>query len=291
MKNLLSELVKLTEELELEEGVNQTIVQNLTIRKHANPITAHSLFKPLFCLNLQGQKELELGDDVYRYGPGQYILASADLALTGHVHKVSIKKPFYGIVIEIDPLMIVEVLKDMQFYKHKSETPKRALAVSNADFHILDAVKRLLATLHNKDQASFLSRIYIKEIIFLLLSSESGQTLLQLGLMGSQFQRIKKSITYIINNFKDKLDVATLSKDAGMSSSSFHKFFKEVTGLSPIQFQKKMRLIEARGLVLEGSRDIADIAFYVGYDSPSQFSREYSREFGNSPKADRDNSI
>jgi len=287
MENLIKELIEITERLELTEGVNQTEISNLTIRKHSTPITATSIFKPLFCLNLQGNKEITLGDDEYKYGPGQYILASADLALTGKVLNVSEERPFYGIIIEIDPIIIVEVLKDMSFYKVKNSTPKRALVVNCSDERLLNAIKRLLQTLDNENDIRFLSKLYIKEIVFLLLNTQHGHTLLQLGLMGTQFQRIKNSITYIIDNFRNKINVDKLAKDAGMSSSSFHKFFKEVTGLSPIQFQKKTRLMEAKGMIREGSNDISDIAFYVGYESPSQFSREYSREFGKSPKEDR----
>lgn len=288
MKKLLNEMIKIVEELSLNEGVNNTLVPNLTIRKHSGPITAHSIFKPLFCLNLQGYKEIDLGDDHYHYGPGQYILASSELALTGRVLDVSAKKPFYGIIIDIDPLLIVEVLKDLPFHQSKGDRPKRALAVNNADERLLDAIKRLLLTLKNKEERDVLAKLYIREILFYLIHSKEGQTILQLGLMGSQFHRIKNSVTYIIQNFKNKIDIETLSLEAGMSSSSFHKFFKEVTGLSPIQFQKKTRLMEARNQVLEGTADIAGIAFNVGYDSPSQFSREYSRAFGLSPKADRE---
>ncbi|MBX3617335.1 AraC family transcriptional regulator [Nitrosomonas sp.] len=287
MKENLKELIEIVDKLNLSEGINETAIPILTIRKHSESITAHSIFTPLFCLNLQGNKEIDLGDEHYFYGPGQFILVSAELALTGRVTNVSKKNPFYGIIIEIDPLLIIDVLKDMPFYKKDKSTPKRALVVNTADNKIFDATKRLLLTLNAKDEIPILSKLYIKEILFRLLQIDSGQTLAQLGLMGSQFQRIKNSISFITNNFKDKLNVDELAHAAGMSTASFHKFFKEVTGFSPIQFQKKIRLIEARGLILSNSKGISDIAFSVGYESPSQFSREYSRKFGISPNEER----
>lgn len=287
MKNTIKELIRLVSHIPLSEGVNQTKVDILSIRKHSTAITAHSIFKPLFCLNLQGDKILEIGEDKYEYKAGQYVLASTDLALTGHVKNVSSKKPFYGIIIDIDPIMIVEVLNEMTFYDSKNSTPKRALTINDANEQILDAIKRLIETLGTDENSKVLSRLYIKEIIFLLIKENKNGPLLQMGMMGSQFQKIKSSISHIITNYHDKINVDDLAQKAGMSSSSFHKYFKDVTGLSPIQFQKKTRLMNARGHIISSSKDIAEIAFDVGYDSPSQFSREYLRQFGLSPKNDR----
>lgn len=287
MKNQMKELISLVREMPLSEGVNRTKVDVLSIRKHSAPITAHSIFKPLFCLNLQGDKILEIGDESYEYFPGQYILASAELALTGHVQKVNSQRPFYGIIIDIDPVMIVEVLNEMNFYDSKNSSPKRALSIKDANEKLLDAVKRLIETLGEEENSKVLSKLYIKEIIYLLIKENKEGTLMQMGMIGSQFQKIKSSISHIITNYQDKINVDDLAGKAAMSSSSFHKYFKDVTGLSPIQFQKKTRLMNARGHILSTSKDIAEIAFEVGYESPSQFSREYSRQFGISPSEER----
>ncbi len=289
MKNQIKEIISIIEKLSLFEGVNSTKIDLLSIRKHSFPVTAHSIFKPLFCLNLQGDKVLEVGDEEYRYNQGQYILASADLALTGHVKRVSKDKPFYGVIIDLDPIMIVEVLNEMTLPHSKKSTPKKALSVRDADVKILDAIKRLLGTLDQNENSKILSKLYMKEIIFLLVSNNKDDAILQMGMIGSQFQRIKSSISHIITNYQDKINIDELAQKAAMSSSSFHKYFKDVTGLSPIQFQKKTRLMNARGHIISSSKDIAEIAFEVGYESPSQFSREYSRQFGHSPKEERSN--
>ena len=273
----------------LSEGVNSTKIDLLSIRKHSYPLTAHSIFKPLFCLNLQGDKVLEVGDKEYKYNQGQYILASADLALTGHVKRVSKEKPFYGVIIDLNPIMIVEVLNEMTLTHSKSPAAKNALSVREADEKILDAVKRLLETLDQDENSNILSKLYIKEIIYLLINNNKDDAILQMGMIGSQFQKIKSSISHIITNYQNKINVDELAQKAAMSSSSFHKYFKDVTGLSPIQFQKKTRLMNARGHIISSSKDIAEIAFEVGYESPSQFSREYSRQFGVSPKEERNN--
>lgn len=275
----------------LSEGVNSTKIDLLSIRKHSYPLTAHSIFKPLFCLNLQGDKVLEVGDKEYKYNQGQYILASADLALTGHVKRVSKEKPFYGVIIDLNPIMIVEVLNEMTLTHSKSPAAKNALSVREADEKILDAVKRLLETLDQDENSNILSKLYIKEIIYLLISNNKDDAILQMGMIGSQFQKIKSSISHIITNYQSKINVDELAQKAAMSSSSFHKYFKDVTGLSPIQFQKKTRLMNARGHIISSSKDIAEIAFEVGYESPSQFSREYSRQFGVSPKEERTNAL
>ena len=287
MKNKIKEIISIIENLALFEGVNETEIEHLSIRKHSYPITAHSIFKPLFCLNLQGDKILEVGDEEYKYKQGQYILASADLALTGHVKRVSKDKPFYGVIIDLDPIMIVEVLNQMTLNHSKNSTPKKALSVKDADEKILDALKRLLETLNQSEDSKILSNLYMKEIIYLLVSNNKNDAILQMGMIGSQFQRIKSSISHIIEHYQDKINVDDLAQKAAMSSSSFHKYFKDVTGLSPIQFQKKTRLMNARGHIISSVKDIAEIAFEVGYEIPSQFSKEYSRQFGLSPKEER----
>lgn len=291
MKNQIKEIISIIEKMSLSEGVNPTKINLLSIRKHSFPITAHSIFKPLFCLNLQGDKSLVVGDKEYRYNQGQYILASADLALTGHVKRVSKEKPFYGVIIDLDPIMIVEVLNEITLANSKNSKPKKAVSVRDADEKILDAIKRLLETLGQNEDSKVLSKLYIKEIIYLLLSNNKDDAIIQMGMIGSQFQRIKSSVTHIITNFQDKINVDDLAQKAAMSSSSFHKYFKDVTGLSPIQFQKKTRLMNARRHIISSSKDIAEIAFEVGYESPSQFSREYSRQFGLSPKEERSKAL
>ncbi len=291
MKNKIKEIINILEKMTLSEGVNSTKIDLLSIRKHSYPLTAHSIFKPLFCLNLQGDKVLEVGDKEYKYNQGQYILASADLALTGHVKRVSKEKPFYGVIIDLNPIMIVEVLNEMTLTHSKSPAAKNALSVREADEKILDAVKRLLETLDQDENSNILSKLYIKEIIYLLISNNKDDAILQMGMIGSQFQKIKSSISHIITNYQSKINVDELAQKAAMSSSSFHKYFKDVTGLSPIQFQKKTRLMNARGHIISSSKDIAEIAFEVGYESPSQFSREYSRQFGVSPKEERTNAL
>ncbi|EQC48297.1 AraC-type transcriptional regulator N-terminal domain protein [Bacteriovorax sp. BSW11_IV] len=286
MKDNIREVVEIIENLSPQEGENKTKVSGLIIRKHSSELITHSVFRPLFCLTVQGDKEVEIGGTIYNYGSGDYVLVSADLALTATISNVSEEKPYLGVLIELDPLLVIDVLKDVTFEKRLNPSPERAVVVDHAEDRIVDAIKRLLLTLKN-DENEYLSKLYIREIIFHLLSKENGHTLYQLGLMGGQFQKIKKSISLILNNYKDKINIEDMAKLAAMSTSSFHKSFKDVTGLSPIQYQKKIRLMQARALITGSGEDISSVAFEVGYESPSQFSREYLRQFGKTPSEER----
>lgn len=288
MKNMLEEMTETICDLPLGEGENQLSVPFLSVRKDSQELVVHSFFKPLYCLTVQGDKEVEIGDQQFQYGAGDFILVSAELAITGKICNVSEEKPYLGVILEIDPLLVAEVLNDMVRLKPSKKSFQKAVVVQKASVELLDVTKRLLfLEKRSLEEQRILGRLYVKEIIFYLLTSSAGQSLLQMSFAGSRYQKVRDSISAIMRDYSEKLSVEDLADKAHMSASSFHKAFKRVTGMSPIQFQKKVRLTKARDLVVSKAGEISTIAFDVGYESPSQFSREYLRQFGCSPKDDR----
>jgi AraC-like DNA-binding protein len=242
--------------------------------------------EPSFCMIVQGEKEVWLGEECYRYGPGNYIVASVDLPVTGQVIKASADSPYLALKLEFTSSEILEVLSESDIQSGQRKNAKRAMFISESEPSLLDAVCRLACLLDNPKHIPILAPLFKKEILYWILQGPHGEALRQIALEGSNASRIRNVIEYIMKNYEKPIRIEDLAEIANMSVASLHRHFKEVTAMSPIQFQKQLRLQEARRLLLAESTDIADVAFRVGYESQSQFSREYSRTFGFSPRAD-----
>lgn len=281
------ELAKLIERYSGRDGVHATAIPSLFFTRRSKVTGSNfAVYNPSFCIVVQGVKEVLLGQERFIYGPTDYLVASVDLPVTGQVMEASSQVPYLSLKLEFTPGQILEILSDSEVRIDPKENAKRGMFVSRMELSLLDAVIRLARLLDNPKDIPVLAPLITKEILYRVLQEQHGVTLEQIAIEGSSTKRIRDVIEHIMNNYDTSFRIEELSEIANMSVSSLHRHFKEVTAMSPIQFQKQLRLQEARRLLLSESTDAADVAFRVGYESPSQFSREYSRMFGFSPIQD-----
>lgn len=209
-----------------------------------------------------------------------------NLPVIGQIIKASTDAPYLSLKLEFTPNQILEVLNECNIKVTFNENARRAMFVGEMESSIQDAVLRLVRLLDTPGEIPFLAPLYVKEILFRLLQGPYGGELAQIAVEGSSTYRIREAIEYIVHHCEQPFRIEDLAETASMSVSSFHRHFKEITAMSPLQFQKQLRLQEARRLLMAESADAADVAFRVGYESASQFSREYARMFGAPPRAD-----
>jgi AraC-like DNA-binding protein len=232
----------------------------------------------------QGAKRLVLGDRVYDYRAGQYLVASVDLPVTGQYVEASVAEPALGFGLTLRPAAIADLLLTTEFPRVGSAPP--GLAVSDASFELIDAAVRMLRLLDRPRDVPVLAPMIEREILWLLITGEQGAIVRQLGLADSSLTHVRRAVSWIREHYAETIRVDELAQLARMSVSAFHRSFQAVTAMSPIQFQKQIRLHEARLLLVTRPDDIAGVGYAVGYDSPSQFSREYRRQYGAPPSQD-----
>ena len=270
-----------------QDGVHGTKIPSLFFIRHSD-ITGptYGVYKPSFCMVVQGAKEVWLGQERFTYSSANYLVASVDLPVTARVTDSSVDLPYLGLKLEFTTAQILEVLSDSRVHIGPHNHSNRGMFVSQMESSLLDAVLRLVGLLDNPEDIPFLGSIITKEILYRILQGQHGMTLEQIAIEGSAGYQIRDVIEHIASHFERSFRIEELAEIANMSVASLHRHFKEVTTMSPIQFQKQLRLQKARRLLLSESADAADVAFRVGYESPSQFSREYSRLFGLPPRED-----
>lgn len=282
-----NELANIIEHYLEEDGVQRTAIPFLFIMRRSNATgLSHGIYKPSFCLVAQGEKEVWLAKDHFLYSPADYLVASVHLPVTTQVTEATPDVPYLGLRLEFSPSQILKVLHDSELRATPKENPKRAMFVSHIESSLLDAVIRLARLLDTPEDIPMLAPLYTEEILYRVLQGQNGDILKGIVMEESSIRQIRDVIEHIMNNFNHSFRIEELAEIANMSISSFHRYFKEVTAMSPIQFQKQMRLQEARRLLLTESADASDVAYRVGYESSSQFSREYSRMFGFPPIQD-----
>src|ERR1700736_4135519 len=236
----------------------------------------------------QGRKRLVLGDCFYDYGVGQYLVASVDLPVTGQVIDAVPGSPALGFGMTLEPAVIAELMlrAGPGDLPRSSGTSRPGIAVSDAPDELLDAVVRLLRLLDRPRDRKALVPLVKREILWRLMTGEQGEAVRQLGLADSSLSHIRRAVRWIRENYARPFRVEEVAQLSGMSVSAFHRNFQAVTAMSPIQFQKHIRLQAARLLLANHPNDITGVGHRVGYDSPSQFSREYRRQFGAPPSLD-----
>jgi AraC-like DNA-binding protein len=248
------------------------------------------VIEPTLSVIAQGIKQTELNGRTFTYGPGQFLVVSVELPVIGHVTHATVEEPFLAVVLELRPERIAALLLDTA-----SGATARAgagdampvgIAVSDASGALVDAIGRLLALLDAPDDAAALAVGVEREVLWRLLTGPQGKTVRQIGLADSRLAHLARAIRWIRGHYNETLRVEELAALATMSVSSFHRHFRAVTSMTPIQYQKQIRLREARARLLADPGDITGVGFAVGYDSPSQFSREYRRMFGVPPSRD-----
>ena len=246
-----------------------------------------AIARPIFALPVQGRKRIVFDGHIYDYGAGDFLVVSVDLPITGQFLEASKEEPALGVGLDLRPeviaALILEALPDEGRPLPRLAPP---LAVNQANVALLDAVHRLLLLLDHPQDVPALAPLIEREIAWRLLTGPSGAVVRQIGLMDSSFSQVGRVIRSIREHPAESFRIEQLAEQANMSLSTFHRHFRAITSLSPVQFQKRIRLQEARLLLMGGDLDVAETAFAVGYDSPSQFIREYRREYGASPGQD-----
>ena len=246
----------------------------------------HSVYKPSLCVVAQGSKEFFLNDDRYVYDPDNYLLVTAELPLVGQVLDASKEQPYLSLLLELDTTLVSSVITEVGDIAPQNDANVKAINVSSLDADLLDAVLRLVELLDKPSEVPFLAPMITKEIIYHLWVNDQRDRLLHIVNSEGNTSLIAKAIELINDNFDQQLRVESIASELGMSVSGFHSHFKEVTAMSPLQYQKRLRLQEARRLLLVGGLNTTDVAFRVGYNDSSHFSREYKGIFGLPPKQD-----
>ncbi len=241
-----------------------------------------SLYEPALCLVLQGAKQVMIGDRLLRYDPASYFITSVELPASGWVVEATPAKPYVAVTLRLDRASLSGLISDMPV---AAEGETRGFGVSAVTPDLLDAWARLIALLDTPDDIPVLAPIHEREILYRLLKGPQGGVLRQIVRTDSRLSRVRQAIVWIRAHFDEMLRVEDLAERAGMSPASFHRHFKAVTAMSPLQYQKTLRLQEARRLLI-ASGGAARAAHMVGYESASQFSREYARMFGAPPHRD-----
>lgn len=241
---------------------------------------------PALAIVVQGAKRTELSDRTYHYGVGQYLVAGAELPVTGTITEADREKPFLAFVMELDPVAVAALLLQTKDGEREPEGGACAMAVGDAGPELLGATRRLLGLLDHPEDREALAPLYEREILWRLITGEQGAMVRRIGLADSHLTQISRAIGWIRAHYLETLSVGRLAEISSMSISSFHRHFRAVTRMTPIQFQRQLRLQEARALLASRPGDVAGAGFAVGYGSPSQFSREYRRMYGIAPGQD-----
>jgi AraC-like DNA-binding protein len=264
----------------------RTPVDGLLVSKIDTSEPEYSLTAPLLVVMTQGGKRLLLGDQVFEYQAGHYLVVTTDLPVTGHFIATP-RVPSLAMGLVLRPAAIAPLLLEIPAERSsRAATPERAIATGQADLDLLDAVTRLLRLLDHPADMPVLAPLIEREILWRLLTGPHGAMIRQIGMAGSALSHVNQAIQWIRDNYAEPTRIEDLARLAGMSTSAFHRHFRAVTNMSPLQFQKRIRLQEARELLIARAGDVTGVGHLVGYDSPSQFNREYRRLFGAPPGQD-----
>ncbi|MCE9842483.1 AraC family transcriptional regulator [Vibrio alginolyticus] len=287
---LASAIEKLAKHIEKwANGANQydTEIPGLKFSRWATPTPPTSYtHNPSICLIAQGRKRVLLGEDSFVYDANHFLISSVDLPIITNIIEASEDKPYLGVIMELDLTEISQLIVDSELTFNQSKEAQKGIAVGELSEPLLDAFLRLIELLDEGQSIKILAPIIKREIFYRLLITEQGARLNQIVTAGSHSHQIAKAIDWLKNNFVKPLSVSELAAYSGMSKSAFYTHFRSMTSMTPLQFQKKLRLSEARRLMLTENLDAMATTFKVGYESPSQFSREYSRLFGAPPSKD-----
>lgn len=267
-------------------GYYPTAIEPLVFVRCDTSKTMQDVSEPLFAIVVQGEKKLSLSEEIFQYGVAQYLVTSVDLPLSVCMIEATPDQPYLGLKLNLDPVQLCEIIVQTNPDIDTKENAVRGLCISDASPSLIDCAIRLTKLLDTPQDIPFLAPLMIREIYYRLLTDEQGEAVRQVATSGSNMQRIADVIKQIKTEFAQPLRVEELAEQANMSAASFHRHFKAVTSMSPLQYQKHLRLMNARQIMLAEAIDATQAAYRVGYESTSQFSREYSRMFGAPPIRD-----
>ncbi|QYA12504.1 AraC family transcriptional regulator [Rhizobium sp. AB2/73] len=270
-----------------DNGVFPTGIDGLLIMRSTEPKMPHAMiYRPALCVILQGAKQLVLNERVIDYAEMQALIISIELPAAGRVIQASVEKPYIAISLEFDAGMMREVMEQLDKPPKPAGGTQLGIFVENLGDELADCLVRLTRLLSNPSAIPVLYPAIMREICFWMLTGPNGGEVCKLVLPDGQTRRIADAIRLLRDNFTEQVRIEQLAAVARMSPSSFHQHFKTLTSMTPLQYQKQMRLLEARRLMVAGHANVETAAYRVGYESASQFSREYTRMFGTPPKRD-----
>ena len=269
------------------EGLFPTAIEGLNIvRSYQSMMPMRDIYRPSLCVVLQGGKELHLGGDTLIYREMECLVVSVGVPATGQIVKADELNPYIGVMIDFDVATLREVLSQIDFSPKQVEYPSPCAFVAKVDAPLADCILRMVRLLATPKAIPILAPSIVREICYWLISGPHGAQICKLALPDSNIERVVRAVSMLHTNFAETLRIEQLADLAHMSPSSFHQHFKALTLMTPLKFQKQLRLLEARRLMVTQAANVAEAAYKVGYESPSQFSREYSRTFGVAPKQD-----
>lgn len=271
------------------DGIHATAVPRLSLVRTSEPtIPLHGVHNPAVCIIAQGRKVVLLGDRAFDYGAGRYLAVSVDVPVVGQVVEASVERPYLCFKLDLDPALLSSMLLELGASGLDSDAQGagQGVEVADASAEIADVALRFVRLLDHPDDIRMLAPLIERELLYRLLCGPLASTLRQIAWGGSRLQQVNRAIGWIRRNFDKPFAMEAVAAEARMSASALHQHFKAVTAMSPLQYQKQLRLQEARRLILSHAADAASAGHRVGYDSPSQFSREYARLFGAPPLRD-----
>ncbi|MEZ4442354.1 MAG: AraC family transcriptional regulator [Polyangiaceae bacterium] len=279
---------------ELRSGGGRPLPDVFVLQSSQPTPLAATLYEPVACLILQGAKEVLLGDAVYHLGRGDILVVSHDIPVNSRITTARPGEPYLAIVLSLDVGLLRSLYDEAGRAAGDVDVERRgtpALASTAADPRLVDAIARYLALVEDEVAAKVLASAIRREIHFRLLMAPSGGMLRNLLRHDSHASMVAMAISRIREGYRETIAVPELAREVGMSASSLHKHFRAITSTTPLQFQKDLRLLEARRLLMAGQHAVSDVAYEVGYESPNQFSREYSRKYGVPPSVDLRTSV
>ncbi|MBD3920332.1 AraC family transcriptional regulator [Paenibacillus sp. PR3] len=287
MEHALQQLALLIRRHAPNGGTYRTAVPNLSLM-HATHLSEplESVYQPSICVVAQGAKTATLAGETYRYDPSTYLVTSVELPIMGRIVEASPEIPYLSLKLSFDAAFILEVVEQMKRPASVETETGRGITINQTSPVLLEAIMRLMQLLDAPEDIPVLAPLIIREVLYRMLQGEQGALLYQFATNGSHSYNIAQAIRFINQQYDRPLVISQLAKSVNMSTSALHKHFKRVTAMSPLQYQKTVRLQEARRLMLTESLLASDAAFRVGYESPSQFSREYARMYGRPPMRD-----
>jgi AraC-like DNA-binding protein len=270
-----------------EDGAREAL-DGLFLARLTKPMESPlALYQPAFCFVVQGGKQVLVGEEVLRYDPGHYLLFTVDLPVIFRVEEASKEKPYFGLRLDLAPALVASVMMEAGADTRKGDASVKAIGVNPVDADLLEAVVRLVRLVDKPGEQRMLAPLIKREIVYRLLAGGEGARLGHcMASSEGETRRISRAIRRVREHYNEPLKIEEIARELGMSVSGFHHHFKSVTSMSPLQFQKQIRLQEARRLMLGEELDAASAGHRVGYEDPAYFSRDYKKLFGAPPQRD-----
>jgi len=267
--------------------IYETGVPGLSLHTRDEPTEPiNIMYEPRICVIAQGAKRILLGDDAYVYDEDHFLITSVDIPTVVQITKASREMPYFGLVLRLDLREMSKLMVDSNLPQPRPQQSSRGMATGEVSLPLIGAFQRLVGLMDEPEGIPILASVITREIYYRLLVGDQGMRLRQMATVGSQSHQIGRAIDWLKDNYSKPLRIDDLASQVNMSTSTFHHHFRSLTAMSPLQYQKWLRLNEARRLMLTDLLDAGSAAYQVGYESPSQFSREYSRLFGAPPLRD-----